>query len=122
MFKMGVTHSSRVVQLSENIKVDTDIRDCHLPALRSGFAGYPANPRWDGSKFMTWKMGRHWRNALQSGTVIVRQSDSMLVLADDEQNTSDTIVETDETPYQSFLSRFDLRHQFVRFYAPQSTT
>ncbi len=116
MFKMGVTHSSRVVQLSENIKVDTDIRDYHLPALRSGFAGYPANPRWDGSKFMTWKMGRQWRNALQIGTVVIRQSDSMLILADDDT------TQTEETPPKSFLSRFDLRSQFVRFYAPQSTT
>ncbi|MFP4008363.1 MAG: hypothetical protein ACLFV6_10225 [Spirulinaceae cyanobacterium] len=122
MFKMGVTHSSRVIQLAENIKVDTDIRDCHLPALRSGFAGYPANPRWDGSKFMTWKMGRQWRNALQMGTVVIRQSDSMLVLADDEQNTDKSTTKTDKMPSKSFLSRFDLRNQFVRFYAPQSTT
>lgn len=119
MFKVSLTHPVRIVQLSEQIKVETDIQDRHLPALRSGFAGYPANPRWDGAKFMTWKIGRQWRNALQVGTVVVREVDAMLVMAQEEEEISETTTPKPAKRSQSFLG--DLKHQFVRFSTPQSS-
>ncbi|MEC4806486.1 MAG: hypothetical protein SAJ12_08015 [Jaaginema sp. PMC 1079.18] len=122
MFKMSLTHPARIVQLSEQIKVETDIQDRHLPALRSGFAGYPANPRWDGAKFMTWKVGRQWRNALQVGTIIIRESDAVLIMAQEEEDTDtdEIIPKAQEKRFPSFLSRFDFKHPLVRFHTPQS--
>lgn len=70
-----------VVELTENVLVQTTIPSESHPALRSGFAGYPANPRWNASKFCAWKTGCMWRRALCQGEMVVRQSDSMLVLA-----------------------------------------
>jgi hypothetical protein len=122
MFKTGLDQPSRIVQLSDQIKVETDFRETHLPALRSGFAGYPANPRWNGSKFVAWKTGRHWRQALQTGTVVVRQSDSMLVVAGDEcQATEGTTSTTDDVDSRPLLACFNFANQIMRFYAPQSS-
>lgn len=70
-----------VVELTENVLVKTTIPSESHPALRSGFAGYPANPRWNASKFCAWRTGCIWRKALAQGEMVVRQSDSMLVPA-----------------------------------------
>ncbi len=69
------------VDLCEGIMFSTLIPQDNLPALRAGFAGYPANPRWRAVKFQAWKTGRQLREALARGEMIVRPADSMLVPA-----------------------------------------
>ncbi len=71
--------SARIVELTQGILVRTPIPQAAHSALRSGFAGYPTNPRWNAAKFRAWKTGRCWRNALDRGELIVRSVDSMLV-------------------------------------------
>lgn len=83
-----------VVDLSEGIFIRTPIPSSNHAALRSGFAGLPANPRWTVDKFRAWKTGRQLRDLLVRKEMIVRHSDSMLVLATsqtekgEEKNTS----------------------------------
>jgi hypothetical protein len=79
MFKEPKLHNPKVVELTEDISVNTDIPQEHHAALRSGFAGYPANPRWSASKFRAWKIGRQLRENLAQGRMVVRTKDSMLV-------------------------------------------
>lgn len=74
-------HDPILVDLAENVLVHTIIPQDSHAALRSGFAGYPANPRWNVTKFRAWKTGRQWREALAQGKMIVRSTDSVLVLA-----------------------------------------
>ena len=74
---------SKIVQLAEGVFVSTPIEDFCIPALRSGFSGYPINPRWSGVKVYAWKTGRQMRDALSRGDMIVRTTDSMLVSAAD---------------------------------------
>lgn len=69
-----------IVQLTENISVRTAIPESNYPALRSGFEGYPPNPRWTVSKYRAWRMGQQWRNALKQGEMKVRR-DRLLVSA-----------------------------------------
>lgn len=83
----------RVVELSEFVKVQTNIKETNLPALRSGFAGYPINPRWNASKVIAWKLGQQWRLALKDGRMFVRTVDSMLVEVDGDR------VSDPEDPY-----------------------
>ena len=61
------------------------VRVCQLPALRAGFVGFPTNPRWNAVKFHAWKVGRQWRNDLDTGELKVRTSDSILVHRDEEE-------------------------------------
>lgn len=79
MFKAAKLHNPTVVDLTEDILVYTDIPQAHHAALRSGFAGYPANPRWTVGKFHAWKTGRQLRELLAQGQMVVRTTDSMLV-------------------------------------------
>lgn len=79
-----------VVELAEGIFVHTGISDANLPALRSGFAGYPANPRWNAVKFHAWKTGRQLRQALACGEMVVRSTDSMLVPANNQEDSTDS--------------------------------
>lgn len=72
-----------MVELTEKVFVSTPIACTNHPALRSGFAGYPANPRWNAAKYQAWRIGRQWREALASGKMVIRSSDSMLVPAND---------------------------------------
>lgn len=81
-------HNLMVVDLADGILVRTDICSSHLPALRSGFAGYPANPRWNAVKFHAWKTGRQMRQAVACGKMIVRSNDSMLVPASEQESES----------------------------------
>jgi len=67
------------IELAAGIKVHTAIATANQPALRSGFAGYPVNPRWGAGKYRAWKTGRQWRESLHRGELVVRSSDSMLV-------------------------------------------
>ncbi|NJK28202.1 MAG: hypothetical protein HC925_06500 [Coleofasciculaceae cyanobacterium SM2_3_26] len=68
-----------IVDLGRGVFVRTVLPDTSIPALRSGFAGYPANPRWNAVKVHAWKVGRQWRKALACGEMVVRGSDAMLV-------------------------------------------
>lgn len=71
--------TARAIDLSQNIMVETSVPSHAHSAMRSGFAGYPANPRWNAAKFRAWKMGRQWRDALKRGDLVVRTSDCMLI-------------------------------------------
>ncbi|ACK69787.1 conserved hypothetical protein [Gloeothece citriformis PCC 7424] len=79
MLKEGNRPNPVVVDLTDNILLHTDIAVENHAALRSGFAGYPANPRWNVSKFHAWKTGRQLREALAQGQMVVRSTDSMLI-------------------------------------------
>ncbi|MDR9403496.1 MAG: hypothetical protein RI580_08655 [Halothece sp. Uz-M2-17] len=80
-----------VIELSKNISVRTTIPPSHYPALRSGFEGFPPNPRWTVSKYRVWKTGQQWRNALQRGEMIVRR-DQMLVTTKKQPQISRSTV------------------------------
>lgn len=71
--------ATTVVDLSKDILLRTTIPLDNHAALRSGFVGYPINPRWNINKVRAWKTGRQLRQALQEGEMIIRSSDSMLV-------------------------------------------
>ncbi|MGF1490990.1 MAG: hypothetical protein ACFBSC_00750 [Microcoleaceae cyanobacterium] len=72
----------KTVQLADGIQVMTLLDETCIPALRSGFAEYPVNPRWNAVKFHAWKQGRQLRLALKRGEMWVRPSDSMLVASE----------------------------------------
>lgn len=80
IFKTRQREQGPIVQLSQNVSVRTTLPESNYPALRSGFAGYPPNPRWNVSKFRAWKIGQEWRNALKRGELVVRR-DTLLVSA-----------------------------------------
>jgi len=67
----------RLVELSAHIQVRTNLEATCIPALRSGFAGYPINPRWSAAKLRAWRLGCQWRQDLAAGERVVR--DSLLV-------------------------------------------
>ncbi|MGB7443892.1 MAG: hypothetical protein WA919_22745 [Coleofasciculaceae cyanobacterium] len=90
-----------VVDLTENVRVDTSIPSVNHAALRSGFAGYPANPRWNVTKFRAWRTGCQLREALVQGEMVVRSIDSMLISADepflvDEENLPEENIDTNQ--------------------------
>ena len=60
---------SRAVELTEGIYIETTIARENHAALRSGFAGYPSNPRWTVRKYRAWKQGRQWRQCLNEGSM-----------------------------------------------------
>ena len=88
MFKQQ-NYNLKVVKLTEEILVDTKLKNSYIPALRSGFVGYPLNPRWSGVKFLAWKTGRQWREALTNGEMVVRSTDSRLVYVDKVPNSQE---------------------------------
>jgi hypothetical protein len=92
MLKTIKHRSPRVVDLAENILLHTAIAQENHAALRSGFAGYQPNPRWNVTKFRAWKTGRQLREALKHGEMIVRSTDCMLVSVKDQGNSSDEEV------------------------------
>ena len=82
---------TRVVELTEGVLVNTTIASEQHSALRSGFAGYPSNPRWNVAKFCAWKTGRQWRKALAQGNMVVRTVDSMLVIKEETEDNSEEL-------------------------------
>lgn len=72
-------HSPTVVDLSEDVLLNTTIPYENHAALRSGFAGYLPNPRWSVTKFRAWRTGRQLREALARGEMTIRSSDRMLI-------------------------------------------
>jgi hypothetical protein len=93
MLKKSKSPNLIVVDLTEKVSVSTTISKENHAALRSGFVGCPANPRWSTTKFCAWRTGRQWRTALAQGTMVVRADDSMLVPA-----TEQDILPEDELP------------------------
>ncbi|MGB3533362.1 MAG: hypothetical protein WBA13_07580 [Microcoleaceae cyanobacterium] len=85
MVKLQQNHSKKV-QLSENVIVLTPLDESCIPALRAGFAGYTANPRWNAVKFHAWKIGRQWRQAYAEGTMVVRSTDGLLVPVEEAES------------------------------------
>ena len=79
MYNAVKLRNRMVVELTEKVLVRTTIPKENHAALRSGFAGYPANPRWNVRKYRAWKIGCQWREDLNKGKKIVRSKDSMLV-------------------------------------------
>ena len=82
---------ARVIELTEGVWVNTTIASEQHSALRSGFAGYPSNPRWNVTKFYAWKTGRQWRKALSQGEMVVRTVDSMLVTKEETEDNSEEL-------------------------------
>jgi hypothetical protein len=75
--------------LTEGMSVAINIpKDCHA-ALRAGFSGLPANPRWNINKFRAWKKGRQLREALAQGQMVLRLTDSMLVSATEQTQSEE---------------------------------
>ncbi|WP_148288254.1 hypothetical protein [Prochlorothrix hollandica] len=68
-----------VIELAQGVLAHTKVPVVNHSALRSGFAGQPANPRWNATKVVAWKTGRQWRSALAQGSMVVRPTDSMLI-------------------------------------------
>ncbi|MBF2078935.1 MAG: hypothetical protein IGR76_10565 [Synechococcales cyanobacterium T60_A2020_003] len=76
----AVTKTNLVtVEIAEGVFARTSIAPENHSALRAGFGGYTANPRWNATKFLAWKTGRQWRAAVANHEMMVRSSDSMLV-------------------------------------------
>lgn len=86
-----------VVELAKGVFVQTSIPSTHHSALRSGFAGYPANPRWSVTKFRAWRAGQQWRRALDSQQMVVREADSLLVPTAEAQATSTATTTTPDS-------------------------
>ena len=85
MLKIFNGNNPNLVDLTDKVSVRTAISQENHPALRSGFAGYPANPRWNVNKYRAWKAGRQLRDALKQGSMVVRQSDCLLVPATEQE-------------------------------------
>lgn len=70
------------IELSPGIEIQALIPQQHIPALRAGFALFPANPRWSALKFQAWKSGRRLRQALDCGETNVADRNLVLVTAE----------------------------------------
>jgi hypothetical protein len=77
-------HNPTVVDLSEDVLLNTTISQENHAALRAGFAGYLPNPRWSVTKFRAWRTGRQLREALARGEMTIRASDRMLIPTQEE--------------------------------------
>jgi hypothetical protein len=101
----------KVVKLGEGVLVRTKLKDAYIPALRSGFAGFPVNPRWSGVKISAWKTGQQWRQAVSRGEMVVRSSDSMLVAMDElpEINQDGSLQQWDRQATKSIFESYLLK-------------
>lgn len=102
MLKTLKQHNPIVVDLTDKVLLRTAIAQENHAALRSGFVGYPSNPRWNAVKFRAWKMGRQLREALEHGDMVVRSADSMLVSAKEQGNSSDEEARSIKVPSSRF--------------------
>lgn len=101
-------HNLIVVELSEGIKVSTSITSDCIPALRSGFASYPANPRWNALKYYAWKTGRQWRLAFNSGNMVVKAGFLVLNELPSQDKTTEldpAAVEPRQWAYESSIGK-----------------
>ena len=95
---------SRLVELAEGVYIETTIARENHAALRSGFAGYPKNPRWTVRKFQAWKQGRVWRQALLDGSMTVY--DQKLIATEIALNAAVHPPEPERTSWRSPLKKF----------------
>ncbi len=79
MIKTNQPQKPVIVDLNDQIFVNTTLPLEQHAALRSGFMGYPMNPRWDINKYHAWKTGRQLRSDLQQNKLVVRASDCLLI-------------------------------------------
>jgi hypothetical protein len=91
-------HDPAVVELNEQVSVRTAIPQENHPALRSGFAGYPLNPRWNVAKYRAWKVGKQLRDDWERGVMVVRTGDCLLV------PTAEPDEEAEDKPPSSLFS------------------
>ncbi len=112
MFKQH-NHNLKVVKLTEGILVRTQLKSAYIPALRSGFAGYPVNPRWSGVKYSAWKTGREWRKALVNGEMVVRSTDSILVSVNQVPDSEEESYAVQWGYQNSFLDNLFKRQQLT---------
>jgi hypothetical protein len=104
-------NQGKVVKLGEGVLVRTKLKDAYIPALRSGFAGYPVNPRWSGVKISAWKTGQQWRQAVSRGEMAVRSRDSMLVAIEEvlEVNEDGNSPKWDREATKSLFESYRLK-------------
>jgi hypothetical protein len=93
-----------IAELTPGVYTRTSISAVNHAALRAGFAGYTANPRWNASKFHAWKTGRQWRHALNSQEMVIREMDSMLVHASEGNSNPSESTEGELPPSTSAVS------------------
>jgi hypothetical protein len=108
-----------VVELASTVKLRTSIKSTLIPALRCGFAGYPANPRWRADKYCVWKKGRMLRYALKRGKLAIRPTDSMLVMTK-APNVEAAPQSAQETPRRWFSHQYLLILQFLQRYGSRN--
>lgn len=78
-------NSISAIELTSGIYLQTVFPQEYIPALRSGFSLYPANPRWTALKFQAWKTGRQLRQAYDRGILTVQAGDRTLVVSDRQE-------------------------------------
>lgn len=85
LHRQPVASVALTVELTPQIRATTSLPPTSHSALRSGFAGYPTNPRWNTAKVMAWRLGRQWRDGLAAGSLVIRPEDGLLVAATELQ-------------------------------------
>ena len=95
---------SRIVELAEGIHIETAIARENHAALRSGFAGYPNNPRWTVRKYQAWKQGKQWRKSLSEGSMTIQ--DERLIATEAAIQVAITPSEPERTSWRSPFKRF----------------
>lgn len=98
----------RILELAEGIYIETAIpRESH-PAVRSGFAGYPSNPRWNVRKHQAWKQGKQWRQALENGSMVVENQRLIpMVQPECQVQTTEKVTTTWRSPLKKFAFSFN---------------
>ncbi|MGB3496412.1 MAG: hypothetical protein WBA57_27040 [Elainellaceae cyanobacterium] len=86
-----------LVELDQGVLAKTAIPENNHAALRSGFAGYTSNPRWSASKFVAWRTGKAWKQALEAGKLAVRSTDSLLVPAEEAVIAEEVAIAPEES-------------------------
>lgn len=74
-----IQNNPQAVELQGKIWIYTHITQENHSALRSGFAGYPANPRWNVNKYRAWKQGIKWREDWKGGLLSLDSSNFQLI-------------------------------------------
>jgi hypothetical protein len=92
-----------LVELTDGIYIKTAIPRENHSAIRSGFAGYPSNPRWNVRKYQAWKQGKQWRQALDQGSMAVENQRLVPVVQPECQAP---IVEKHHQDWRSPLKKF----------------
>jgi hypothetical protein len=84
-------HPISTIELTPGIYLQTVFPQEYIPALRSGFSLYPANPRWKALKFQAWKTGRQLRQAHDRGTLMVESGDRTFILTDRPESLAEPV-------------------------------